>query len=422
MRRRRSSTVLGAVLGILAMLLVSIPAIAAENVGNVGQWFQNIEIGLTGTGIVQGVSQKRAIRYVFDPVTTNYTLQSEKMYDRNYATYSIDFEVNADIAKTGHAYMLVEAGNGLGPDQYYNVFGTLNEDAIGNQGLEVSELWYQQNILGGMFKFKIGKVDLTDNFDTNNVADDEETQFLAGIFVNNPTIEFPDYCFGATLWAEPTKLISIGLAYGDADADWNQVLDYPFLMAEVDIHPQLLGLEGNYRFMAWRNGNLHRTWEEVAKKLLYNEDTSLKEHANFGFAISADQKILPELTLFARWGWQDPDIVSKDIYYGDLTSESLGTIENAISAGFQLDGAYWGRDKDHLAFAYGWNILNGYYRDYIRFEGLTPRDEHHFELYYHLAINDYVNVCPDVQFVMNPQGVKENHNMLVVGVRGQVKF
>ncbi len=182
MRRRRSSTVLGAVLGFLAMLLFSIPAIGAESVSvpNVSQWFQNMEISLTGTGIVQGVSQKRAI---------DSTYQSVKMYDRNYATYSIDFEVNADIAKTGHAYMLVEAGNGEGPDQYYNVFGTLNEDAIGSQPLQVSELWYQQDILDGMFKFKIGKVDLTDNFDTNNVADDEETQFLAGIFVNNPTIE-----------------------------------------------------------------------------------------------------------------------------------------------------------------------------------------------------------------------------------------
>jgi len=390
MRRRRSSTVLGAVLGFLAMLLFSIPAIGAESVSvpNVSQWFQNMEISLTGTGIVQGVSQKRAI---------DSTYQSVKMYDRNYATYSIDFEVNADIAKTGHAYMLVEAGNGEGPDQYYNVFGTLNEDAIGSQSLQVSELWYQQDILDGMFKFKIGKVDLTDNFDTNNVADDEETQFLAGIFVNNPTIEFPDYCFAATLWAEPTKLISVGLAYGDADADWNQVLDYPFLMAEVDVHPELFGLEGNYRFMAWRNGTSHEDWADT------------EGHANFGFAISFDQKVLPELTLFTRWGWADPDI-------------SDNKIENAVSLGFQLDGAYWGRDKDHVAFAYGWNILNGNYRDYIRAKGYSPRDEQHFEVYYHLAINDHVNVCPDVQFIMNPNGIKENHNMLVVGVRGQVEF
>jgi len=383
MRRRRSSTALGAVLGILAMLLFSIPAIAAENVGNVGQWFQNMEIGLTGTGIVQGVSQKRDV--------------TGKKYDRNYATYSIDFEVNADIAKTGHAYMLVEAGNGLGPDPYYSVFGTLNEDAIGSQPLEVSELWYQQEILNGMFKFKIGKVDLTDNFDTNNVADDEETQFLAGIFVNNPTIEFPDYCFAATLWAQPTKLVSVGLAYGDADANWNQVLDYPFLMAEVDVHPELFGLEGNYRFMAWRNGMSHEDWKATTG------------HANFGFAISFDQKVLPELTLFTRWGWADPDIAKNEI-------------ENAVSLGFQLDGAYWGRDKDHVAFAYGWNILNGNYRDEVRAEGLSPRDEQHFEVYYHLAINDNVNICPDVQFVMNPHGIKENHNMLVVGVRGQVEF
>jgi len=402
MRRRRSSTVLGAVLGFLAMLLFSIPAIASENVGNVGQWFQNMEIGLIGTGIVQGVSQKRAI----NPTT----LKTEKMYDRNYATYSIDFEVNADIAKTGHAYMLVEAGNGEGPDQYYTGFGSLNEDAIGDQGLEVSELWYQQEILDGMFKFKIGKVDITDNFDTNNVADDEETQFLAGIFVNNPTIEFPDYCFAATLWAQPTKLISIGLAYGDADADWNNVLDYPFLMAEVDIHPELFGLEGNYRFMAWRNGMNHKDWKDTSG------------HANFGFAISADQKVLPELTLFARWGWQDPDIANEKNIEDNLTSEAVGTIENAISVGFQLDGAYWGRDKDHVAFAYGWNILNGNYRDFLRDKGLSPRDEHHFEVYYHLAINDNVNICPDVQFIMNPAGVKENHNMLVVGIRGQVEF
>ena len=401
----RSKKVLGVFVAILAFVAFSMPAWASESLNNVVPWFKSMEIGLTGTGIVQGVSQKRAINAT--------TLDSQKMNDKNYATYSIDFEVNSYIGKTGHAYMLVEAGNGQGPDQYYYAFGPINNDAIGTDSegrMSVSELWYQQAFFSDMCKIKVGKVDLTDNFDTNNVADDEETQFLAAEFVNNPTIDFPDYCFAVTLWAEPTKLVSVGLAYADADADWNSVLDRPFLMAEVDVHPTIANLEGNYRFMAWRNGAPHVN------------TAGTKNNADFGFAISADQKVLPELTLFARWGWQDPDIINEDVDTGSMTADTIGTVENAMSAGFQLNGAYWGRDKDHVAVAYGWDVLSGNYRDYLRNQGLSPRDEQHVEAYYHYQLNDHVNICPDVQFVMNPSGVKENHNMLVVGIRGQVTF
>ena len=61
--------------------------------------------------------------------------------------------------------------------------------------LQVSELNYMHRFDAGM-SITAGLMDVSGYFDQSRIASDENTQFLDVSFVQNPTIEFPDYALG----------------------------------------------------------------------------------------------------------------------------------------------------------------------------------------------------------------------------------
>ena len=113
---------------------------------------------------------------------------------------SVDLEVSVNMGKHGEAFLAIEAGNGDGladefdydGDGESDLFWGFNADAGDNgSNLEVTEAWYEHMFMGDMITFTIGKLDPTNYFDGNEVANDETTQFLADGFVNDATVEFP---------------------------------------------------------------------------------------------------------------------------------------------------------------------------------------------------------------------------------------
>ncbi len=72
---------------------------------------------------------------------------------------------------------------------------------------------------GSSFIFILGKIDLTNYFDTNEVANDETTQFLSSGFINNFAVEWPDdKGFGARFTFKPNNSFYISVI--DADGNW----------------------------------------------------------------------------------------------------------------------------------------------------------------------------------------------------------
>jgi porin len=61
--------------------------------------------------------------------------------------------------------------------------------------VQLSELSYRRAFAEGR-ALTLGLVDISGYFDQSRIASDENTQFLGVPFVQNPTIEFPDYAFG----------------------------------------------------------------------------------------------------------------------------------------------------------------------------------------------------------------------------------
>lgn len=315
------------------------------------------------------------------------------------ASISADIEISKSLGEHGEGFIALEAGegDGLEGDEIDSYLG-VNADATGSAAsLSFTEAWYEHRFLNDMLTFTIGKLNMTNYFDGNEVANDETTQFLSGGFVNSIAIEFPANSSAARLTLSPIELLDITVGAQSGDSDWEDFAEKPFYMAEADIKPKFGELQGNYRIYVWTNTADHT---EIA------DATSTKEDGS-GYGISLDQQVTSFLTLFARWGHQ---------------SKKLYEIKSAWSGGLALGGSLWGRENDVVAAAYGQAILSDDKKDVLKAAGTNPGDEEHFEAYYNLLINEHVTISPDVQVVINAKGEDDFETVVIGALRGQFTF
>jgi carbohydrate-selective porin OprB len=171
-----------------------------------------------------------------------------------------------------------------------------------------------------------------------------------------------------------------------------------------------LNLPGNYRFYAWHNNADHTKWLDPAKT----------KESSYGFGLSFDQRINDFVTIFSRYGWQDPKAYNPEITAADGSHYSL---EQSWSAGFQVEGKPWGRENDVFAFAVGQVMPSDDYKKSN--SSLLAKTEGHLEAYYRIYVNKYLSVSPDIQYIWNPFGkdIPDNTSGIFVGgMRAQLDF
>jgi carbohydrate-selective porin OprB len=234
------------------------------------------------------------------------------------------------------------------------------------------------------------------------------------MFVNNPAIDFPDNGAGIRAGYAPREWIELGYGVFDSDSDWEKLGDNLFNIGEINLKPRFFGREGNYRFIAWHNDANHTKWLSVEQD----------KESNYGFALSFDQKVSDIITLFCRYGWQNPRVYNPE----NTTAADLSySLNQAWSMGVQFEGKPWGRNADVLAFAVGENIPSSDYRQ--AGAGLEParlaKREGHLEAYYKIQINKYLSLSPDLQYIWNPFGrdvSDDTAGIFVYGFRTQIDF
>ncbi len=366
---------------------------------------EGLELGVGGTMIVQGTNN----------VNYNGDGQTQKK-DRTDGSYSADVTLAKEFKEVdGRAFLHLEAGQGAGLEDNLTLYSNLNRDAGDNDAnAQVTELWYEQNLFKDKAAITFGKLDPTAYFDQSNIANDETTQFLGRIFRNSPTVEFPDNNAGIRVAYLPVEWLELGCGMFNAKSGWEKIGDNLFNIGQVSFKTNFLKLPGNYRFYGWSNNANHTKW---------SDDTKTKETA-YGFGLSFDQKANDIITLFARYGWQDPKVYNPDI---TATGDLNYSLMHSWSAGFQVEGKPWGREKDLLAFAVGQAIPSKDYKKYGSTQILSPRakPEGHLEAYYNIHINDHLSISPDFQYIWNPFGkdvADDANGIFVGGMRAQVDF
>lgn len=97
--------------------------------------------------------------------------------------------------------LYIESSTETSTDSIFNRYPEINADAgtaqdfEGNTRIQVSELNYRFNV-GNAHQLTIGQIDPSAHLDRGRLANDENADFLGAGFVNNPSIEFPDYTLG----------------------------------------------------------------------------------------------------------------------------------------------------------------------------------------------------------------------------------
>ena len=353
---------------------------------------EGIEIGAGATFVVQGTSK------------ANGDDLSENGEDVTDASYSIDLEFEKEFDDYGLAFIHLETGDGAGVEDELQVYSNVNRDADdSDNSVSLTEVWYEHYFKILPISLMVGKIDGTVLIDNNEYANDEATQFLGRIFRNSPTIELPDNAAGLKVVFSPFKLVDIDGLIMDADGDWENIGDDTFIAGQLNLKPNFLDRNGNYRFIAWLSNRDHTEW---------NNSFNIQEEA-CGFGICFDQELTDTLGAFARYGWQDPEVY--------LNGESF-SLEHSYSIGLQLEGTLWKRNEDVLGCAFGQIFPSD---DYKNANSVNAEIESHLEAYYSFKANKHLTLSPDIQVIWNPYGddaANGKDTILVGGLRGQVDF
>jgi len=342
----------------------------------VGEQLGNLHIGIGLTGVVQGSNDAEDVSGEGD--------------DQTDGSWSMDLEIEAPIGENGLAFVLIEAGQGEGLTDELAVFHGVNDDA-GDSGssLEVTEAWYEHYFCEERVVLTVGKIDPSSYVDGNAVANDETMQFLNDGLVNSLAIEFPeDNGAGVHVGVYPAEWIELNFTWAESDADWEDLFDNSFGIAEVNIKPGLLERDGNYRLYVWTNGS--------DKAEIDGTDT---DEDGWGVGVSLDQQLTDNVTVFLRAAYEDDDVYE---------------VESAWSIGAEVRGTKWSRENDVLGIAVAQAIVN---------DDLDPDDtETLVEIYYNYAVNDQLSISPDIQIIDSPGGDSDNDTVVVLGARAQVNF
>ena len=317
--------------------------------------------------------------------------------DQTDVSGSLDLEMEAGIGDRGTAFLLVESRDGAGLTDEIETLHGINADAVDDDfAFKITEAWYEHFLLNERIVLTLGKIDLTNYFDGNAVANDETLQFLADGFVNNIAMEFPeDNGPGLRAAYSMNEQLELGFGFGESDADFEDFFRDGFGIIEVTYKPQLSDLEGNYRLALWTNLSDHEEWKNPSRD----------DEENWGVGLSFDQALTASFTAFLRAGIQD---------------ESVSQVDWAISLGGEFRGLFPSREKDVLGFALGYAHLSSDYEDSV-----GPLDTDHeqmLELYYAIRVNNHLLLSPDLQVVRHPAGLRDADTIALLGVRAQLLF
>ena len=343
---------------------------------------RRIIIGASGTGIYQQIVSSDKKEQGFAEGSFDLLFISKPLL---YTTFFID----------------LEAIGGNGPDEVISSFSGINDDSgslqddDGVDRLSVREVWLQSYFFDERLQVVGGKIDLTNYFDSNAVANDETTQFITSAFVNNPTMEVPENGPGVVAFFDTRKGFHFGLGLQSADNSGFNITDSIYAIAEIGYRSHFFfGQEGHYRIWGRINGG--------------RDD-------NRGFGVSIDQNLTTRLTLFARYGANEDNGSSNRDKDGDgIIDLDLGDndtdIASAWSAGLRLRSPFFSRVNDEVAFAFG------------SLDTVGGNDESAAEIYYKFHINDHFAITPNFQAIFDPAGIGSDDTVAVAGIRTQIEF
>jgi hypothetical protein len=339
----------------------------AEKIASVVEQSQRLKLGGSARGILQGV------------IGTDHD-------DQLLATGALDLYFFTAPLPQSLLFIDIESIGGRGPDEVVGSLSRLNADAdtLGvTDELKIREAWLLHQFWQDRLHLIGGKIDLTNYFDQNGVANDETVAFLNTSLVNNPLLAQPMNGPGIALLYNPKSDLGARVGVQSSDGSSRHLAQKVYAIAEVDYHAHpMQTLTGNYRL-----------WGRSSRA---PDDLSVKR---WGVGVSIDQKVLPQAALFAR-------------YAVGRGAEGANDHDTAGSIGFAFYAPIRDRVRDHAGL--GFSTLS-----------TAAGTEKIVEGYYHLFVTYQFSLIANVQWLIEGPAQtagEKNENLVIPGIRGTVNF
>lgn len=333
------------------------------------------------------------------------------------ASFSGDLAVEVPLGTYGEAYARTLVGQGRGVvGALPPVFSGPNADLERHDdGASIVELWYHTElpfptVIDKRVGITVGKMDPRRYFDANDVANNQRQQFMADTFVNNLAVEWGGddngYGLGARLGYRFTSIYNQNLKVEaqvgvfEVGGDPLESFGGPFVIGELDVSRRSYGLTRNYRLYAWTNMTDHLDYENISTN---------QQKKNWGLGISYDHQLSGDLTLFGRYGFQDP---------------AVNRFDHVATLGARIVGNRWSRGGDILGLAAGFARASRSYGRVSRdLDGVDVSGGETFvEAYYSYFLERHLRLSPDIQYIRRPGGIGEADDHFVFALRTQIDF
>jgi high affinity Mn2+ porin len=281
----------------------------------------------------------------------------------------------------------------------------------------------------------IGKVAVTDIFDTNTYAHDPRGDFLNWSVIDSGAFDYAadawGYSYGmAAEWSQGDWTLRAGLFdlsvvpnSKELETDLSQ---YEFV-TELERRISLWGESGKVKLLGYVNRGRMGSYDDAIALGVATDavpDTSLvrRTASRPGAALNIEQQINDDLGAFARLSWND----------GSEEAYEFTEINHSGSVGLSLKGNAWNRSNDTVGIAAVVNGLSAPAQAYFADGGLgiligDGRLPHYgtediSELYYDAAVAKRFSVTLDYQYVAHPAYNRDRGPVSVLAARLHASF
>lgn len=348
---------------------------------------------------------------------------------------NVDFEKLAGLKGTQfHVSMVYREGHNLAAD-IGNRFPP--SSIFGSQQLRLYNLYVEQAILDDKISLKFGRLGTGDDFAQSPLYWTFLTNSIDGCPINLPINFFftvyPTSTWGARLKIHPTSAfmwkggiyhqdsrVGRNSAHG-ADFTWRDkgllyIQEFSFLPNQ---YKDAKGMPGNYKLgLFYSTGDFNDKYLDKNGNSYTLTSSSPRVHdKNYGLYFHADQQVYRESETKKSQGLT-PMVAMV------FQPSSVNEIPFFMDAGLMYTGLVPNRDKDVTGIAFAWGVWSNQLRKYQGDAGsYRQKYEIVFEATYKIAVNQWLYVQPDIQYIVNPSGGKKDlPDALVIGARTGVTF
>ncbi|MGA8212907.1 MAG: carbohydrate porin [Candidatus Sulfotelmatobacter sp.] len=287
-------------------------------------------------------------------------------------------------------------------------------------------------------EIRFGKFSMPDFFDVNSVGADTHFQFINWTTDNN----------GAYDYAADTRGYTVGVTADYEDRNWGfrfaEAL-MPKVANGIDlvwrpwqVHAENFEYELRHGLISKKSGVIRLlAYTNYANMGIYRQAianfetglTSIPEITNhpwhitrkYGFGANLEQNLLPNLTAFARFGWDN----------GKTESFAYTEVDQTLAAGLGANGAWWHRKQDRAGVAFVTNAICKDHQTYLADGGLgfllgdsklNYGRENIVESYYTVHAWRGIYLAPGLQHIVDPGYNRDRGPVLVPSFRAHIEF